>query len=99
MAGRSYIGPRDLVKLFIINHIKNIKMAGPMHSVPAAAHPPAAQGWTMHWTPNRVTCLRVVVGFAAVFLFGRGPWLNLSAVALTVACIGLDALDGHIARR
>ncbi|HEY4907493.1 MAG TPA: CDP-alcohol phosphatidyltransferase family protein [Candidatus Acidoferrum sp.] len=53
----------------------------------------------MHWTPNRVTCLRVVVGFAAVFLFGRGPWLNLSAVALTVACIGLDALDGHIARR
>ena len=53
----------------------------------------------MHWTPNRVTCLRVAVGFAAVFLFGRGPWLNLSAVALTVACIGLDALDGHIARR
>jgi len=53
----------------------------------------------MHWTPNRVTCLRVVVGFAAVFLFGRGPWLNLSAVALTVACIGLDGLDGHIARR
>ncbi|HEX4380558.1 MAG TPA: CDP-alcohol phosphatidyltransferase family protein, partial [Candidatus Acidoferrum sp.] len=52
-----------------------------------------------HWTPNRVTCLRVVVGFAAVFLFGRGPWLNLGAVALTVACIGLDALDGHIARR
>jgi CDP-diacylglycerol---glycerol-3-phosphate 3-phosphatidyltransferase len=53
----------------------------------------------MHWTPNRVTCLRVAVGFAAVSLFGRGPWLNLSAVALTVACIGLDALDGHIARR
>jgi CDP-diacylglycerol--glycerol-3-phosphate 3-phosphatidyltransferase len=53
----------------------------------------------MHWTPNRVTCLRVAVGFAAVFLFGRGPWLNLSAVALTVASIGLDALDGHIARR
>ena len=53
----------------------------------------------MHWTPNRVTCLRVVVGFAAVFLFGRGPWLNLSAVALTVASIALDALDGHIARR
>jgi CDP-diacylglycerol---glycerol-3-phosphate 3-phosphatidyltransferase len=53
----------------------------------------------MHWTPNRVTCLRVVVGFAAVLLFGRGPWLNLSAVGLTVACIGLDALDGHIARR
>ena len=53
----------------------------------------------MHWTPNRVTFLRVVVGFAAVCLFGRGPWLNLTAVALTVASIALDALDGHIARR
>jgi len=53
----------------------------------------------MHWTPNRVTLLRVVVGFAAVCLFGRGPWLNLTAVALTVASIALDALDGHIARR
>jgi len=53
----------------------------------------------MDWTPNRITCLRVVVGFAAVFLFGRGPWLNLSAVALTVLCIALDALDGHLARQ
>jgi CDP-diacylglycerol---glycerol-3-phosphate 3-phosphatidyltransferase len=53
----------------------------------------------MHWTPNQVTFLRVVVGFAAVGLFGRGPWLNLTAVALTVASIALDALDGHIARR
>jgi CDP-diacylglycerol--glycerol-3-phosphate 3-phosphatidyltransferase len=54
---------------------------------------------TMHWTPNRVTFLRVVAGFAAVCLFGRGPWLNLAAVALTVGSIALDALDGHIARR
>lgn len=53
----------------------------------------------MHWTPNRVTLLRVVVGFAAVSLFGRGAWLNLAAVALTVVSIALDALDGHIARR
>jgi CDP-diacylglycerol--glycerol-3-phosphate 3-phosphatidyltransferase len=53
----------------------------------------------MHWTPNRVTFLRVVVGFAAVCLFGRGPWLNLTAVLLTVSSIALDALDGHIARR
>ena len=53
----------------------------------------------MHWTPNKVTALRVVVGFAAVSLFGRGPWANLAAVALTVATIALDALDGHIARR
>jgi len=41
----------------------------------------------------------VVVGFVAVMLFGRGPWANLAAVALTVASIALDALDGHIARR
>jgi CDP-diacylglycerol--glycerol-3-phosphate 3-phosphatidyltransferase len=53
----------------------------------------------MRWTPNRVTFLRVVVGFAAVCLFGRGPWLNLAAVVLTVSSIALDALDGHIARR
>jgi CDP-diacylglycerol--glycerol-3-phosphate 3-phosphatidyltransferase len=53
----------------------------------------------MQWTPNKVTALRVAVGFAAVSLFGRGPWANLGAVALTVAAIALDALDGHIARR
>jgi len=52
----------------------------------------------MQWTPNKVTALRVAVGFAAVSLFGRGAWANLAAVALTVAAIGLDALDGHIAR-
>lgn len=53
----------------------------------------------MRWTPNKVTALRVGVGFAAVSLFGRGPWANLAAVGLTVATIALDALDGHIARR
>ncbi len=53
----------------------------------------------MRWTPNRVTLLRVVVGFAAVCLFGRGAWANLMAVGLTVATIALDALDGHIARK
>jgi CDP-diacylglycerol--glycerol-3-phosphate 3-phosphatidyltransferase len=53
----------------------------------------------MPWTPNKVTLLRVIVGFAAVSLFGRGAWANLAAVALTVATIALDALDGHIARR
>jgi phosphatidylglycerophosphate synthase len=51
------------------------------------------------WTPNKVTLLRVAVGFAAVSLFGRGAWANLLAVGLTVAAIALDALDGHIARR
>src|SRR5260370_12540283 len=39
-----------------------------------------------------------MVGFAAVRLFGRGPWASLAAVALAVPAIGLDALDGHIAR-
>jgi CDP-diacylglycerol--glycerol-3-phosphate 3-phosphatidyltransferase len=53
----------------------------------------------MHWTPNKVTLLRVIVGFAAVSLFGRGAWANLAAVALTVAAVALDALDGHIARQ
>ena len=52
----------------------------------------------MTWTPNKVTFLRVVVGFAAVSLFGRNAWTNLLAVALTVTAIALDALDGHLAR-
>jgi CDP-diacylglycerol---glycerol-3-phosphate 3-phosphatidyltransferase len=54
---------------------------------------------SMQWTPNKVTLLRVAVGFAAVCLFGRGAWANLAAVGLTVAAIVLDALDGHIARK
>src|SRR6266699_3251417 len=53
----------------------------------------------MRWTPNKVTFLRVVVGFSAVCLFGRGALANLTAVGLTVAAIVLDALDGHIARK
>ncbi len=53
----------------------------------------------IEWTPNKVTLLRVAVGFAAVSLFGRGAWPNLLAVALTVASIALDALDGHLARK
>jgi CDP-diacylglycerol---glycerol-3-phosphate 3-phosphatidyltransferase len=54
--------------------------------------------WTI-WTPNKVTLLRVAVGFGAVCLFGRGPWANLAAVGLTVTAIMLDALDGHLARK
>jgi CDP-diacylglycerol---glycerol-3-phosphate 3-phosphatidyltransferase len=53
----------------------------------------------MRWTPNKVTVLRVVVGFAAVGLFGRGAWPNFAAVVLTVSAIALDAWDGHLARR
>ena len=53
----------------------------------------------MLWTPNKITLLRVGVGFLAVGLFGRNAWMNLLAVALTVTAIALDALDGHIARK
>ena len=53
----------------------------------------------MSWTPNKVTVLRVGLGFAAVCLFGRGAWANLAGVGLTVAAIALDAVDGHLARR
>lgn len=53
----------------------------------------------MLWTPNKITLLRVAVGFFAVSLFGKSPWMNLVAVALTVTAIALDALDGHIARK
>jgi CDP-diacylglycerol--glycerol-3-phosphate 3-phosphatidyltransferase len=49
-------------------------------------------------TPNRITVLRVALGFLSVGLFGRNAWMNLLAVALTVTAIALDALDGHIAR-
>jgi CDP-diacylglycerol---glycerol-3-phosphate 3-phosphatidyltransferase len=52
----------------------------------------------MTWTPNKVTFLRVAIGVFSVGLFGRNTWLNLFAVALTIAAIALDALDGHIAR-
>ncbi len=53
----------------------------------------------MNWTPNKITFLRVAVGFFAVGLFGGNAWLNLFAVGLTITAITLDALDGHIARK
>jgi phosphatidylglycerophosphate synthase len=53
----------------------------------------------MVWTPNKLTLLRVLVGFLAVSLFGHGAWLNLLAVGLTVTAIALDGLDGYIARK
>jgi len=52
----------------------------------------------MAWTPNKVTLLRVLVGFLAVSAFGHGAWMNLLGVVLTVIAIALDALDGHLAR-
>jgi CDP-diacylglycerol--glycerol-3-phosphate 3-phosphatidyltransferase len=53
----------------------------------------------MRWTPNKVTLLRVAIGFVAVGMFGRNAWMNLVAVGLTIAAIALDALDGYIARK
>jgi CDP-diacylglycerol--glycerol-3-phosphate 3-phosphatidyltransferase len=52
----------------------------------------------MFWTPNKITLLRVALGFLSVGLFGRSALLNLLAVALTITAIALDALDGHLAR-
>src|SRR5260370_40182434 len=53
----------------------------------------------MRWTPNKVTFLRVLGGFAAVCLFGRGAWAKLTAGGLTVATMGLEARDGRIGRK
>jgi CDP-diacylglycerol---glycerol-3-phosphate 3-phosphatidyltransferase len=52
-------------------------------------------------TPNQVTLGRVAAAFAAVALFTAGERVlaaNLAAVALTVAAIALDGLDGYLAR-
>jgi phosphatidylglycerophosphate synthase len=53
----------------------------------------------MTWTPNKVTLFRVALGFFSIVLFGPNAWPNLLAVALTVAAIALDALDGYLARK
>ncbi|HKV28747.1 MAG TPA: CDP-alcohol phosphatidyltransferase family protein [Candidatus Acidoferrales bacterium] len=50
-------------------------------------------------TPNQITLLRVLMGFAAVALFARNFWCDIAALALTIAAITLDALDGYLARR
>jgi CDP-diacylglycerol---glycerol-3-phosphate 3-phosphatidyltransferase len=70
-----------------------------MESILHFCSPGSAGKTAMLWTPNKITLLRVAVGFLAVSLFGKSPWMNLVAVALTVTAIALDALDGHIARK
>jgi CDP-diacylglycerol---glycerol-3-phosphate 3-phosphatidyltransferase len=53
-------------------------------------------------TPNQVTAARVFAAFAAVALFSLAGGVlaaDLSAVALTIAAIALDGLDGYLARR
>ncbi len=53
-------------------------------------------------TPNQITCARVVAAFAAVGFFvwaGGSVAADLGALALIVAAIALDGLDGYLARR
>ena len=50
-------------------------------------------------TPNQVTGARVAMAFVAVLLFGRNAWADAAALVLTIGAIGLDAVDGYLARR
>src|ERR1700691_6130507 len=53
-------------------------------------------------TPNQVTATRVVAAFAAVGLFaffGNALAADIAAVALAIAAIALDGVDGYLARR
>jgi CDP-diacylglycerol--glycerol-3-phosphate 3-phosphatidyltransferase len=53
-------------------------------------------------TPNHVTAARVAAAFAAVGLFtffGRALAADIAAVALTIAAIVLDGVDGYLARK
>jgi phosphatidylglycerophosphate synthase len=55
-------------------------------------------------TPNKVTVLRVLMGCAAVGLYATGaragsPRTGVAALALTILCVGLDGVDGYVARR
>ena len=52
-------------------------------------------------TPNQVTATRVGAAFAAVGLFtffGNALAADIAAVALTIAAIALDGVDGYLAR-
>jgi phosphatidylglycerophosphate synthase len=61
----------------------------------------------MRWlvTPNKVTVLRMFVAGAAIGLYAAGSRsgaaiaFGICALALTVCAIGLDGVDGYLARR
>jgi CDP-diacylglycerol---glycerol-3-phosphate 3-phosphatidyltransferase len=61
----------------------------------------------MRWlvTPNKVTLLRMLVAGAAIGLYGVGSRssaasaFGICALALTICAIGLDGVDGYLARR
>jgi phosphatidylglycerophosphate synthase len=61
----------------------------------------------MRWlvTPNKVTVLRMLVGGAAIGLYAAGTSsgaaiaFGICALTLTICAIGLDGVDGYLARR
>lgn len=60
----------------------------------------------MRWlvTPNKVTVLRMVVAGAAIGLYGAGSHgsaiaCGICALTLTICAVGLDGVDGYLARR
>jgi CDP-diacylglycerol---glycerol-3-phosphate 3-phosphatidyltransferase len=61
----------------------------------------------MRWiaTPNKVTVLRMLVAGAAIGLYSAGSHgsramaVGICALALTICAIGLDGVDGYLARR
>lgn len=68
---------------------------------PRGGGPIEARGAESSMTPNQITAIRIVAAFAAVALFaffGQVLAADLAAVALTVAAIALDGLDGYVAR-
>lgn len=50
-------------------------------------------------SPNLITLVRLCLAFLSVALFGRGWYANVTALALLVAALAMDALDGYVARR
>lgn len=48
---------------------------------------------------NIITLFRVIIAFSSVGLFGRGLYANLTALILLLLALGLDAVDGWVARR
>jgi CDP-diacylglycerol---glycerol-3-phosphate 3-phosphatidyltransferase len=55
----------------------------------------------MKMTPNQVTFLRILAGFAAVATFsvlGGSLAADIVGIALTVVAIALDGVDGYLAR-
>ena len=60
----------------------------------------------MRWlvTPNKVTVLRMLVAGAAIGLYETGSYekavaRGVCALALTICAVGLDGVDGYLARR